>query len=65
MGQGGKGADGVTAAVQAIDAAIGYVEQNMADKNRVPYGLVKNKAGKFLKASRRKTSPPPAAAPRR
>ena len=25
------------------------IEQNYADKNNVPYGLVKNKAGKFLK----------------
>src|SRR5262249_27475851 len=31
--------------------SIGYVEQNYANKNGIAYGSVKNKAGKFVKAS--------------
>jgi phosphate transport system substrate-binding protein len=51
VGQGGKGNPGVTAIVQQTPGAIGYVEQNFADKNNIPYGAVQNKAGKFVKAS--------------
>jgi phosphate transport system substrate-binding protein len=51
VGQGGKGNPGVAAAVQQTVGAIGYVEQNYADKNNISYGAVKNKAGKFVKAS--------------
>jgi phosphate transport system substrate-binding protein len=51
VGQGGKGNPGVTAIVQQTPGAIGYVEQNFADKNSIPYGAVQNKAGKFIKAS--------------
>jgi phosphate transport system substrate-binding protein len=50
-GQGGKGTAGVAAVVQQTPGAIGYVEQNYADKNNIPYGSVRNKAGKFVKAS--------------
>jgi phosphate transport system substrate-binding protein len=51
VGQGGKGNPGVTAIVQQTPGAIGYVEQNFADKNGITYGSVQNKAGKFVKAS--------------
>jgi phosphate transport system substrate-binding protein len=50
-GQGGKGNEGVSAAVQQTAGAIGYIEQNYADANHIAYGSVKNKAGKFVKAS--------------
>ena len=50
-GQGGKGNAGVAAVVQQTPGAIGYIEQNYADKNGIAYGSVKNKAGKFVKAS--------------
>jgi phosphate transport system substrate-binding protein len=50
-GQGGKGTAGVAAVVQQTPGAIGYVEQNYADKNAIAYGSVRNKAGKFVKAS--------------
>jgi phosphate transport system substrate-binding protein len=51
VGQGGKGNEGVTAVVQQTAGAIGYVEAAYADQNKLSYGAVKNKAGKFVKAS--------------
>jgi phosphate transport system substrate-binding protein len=50
-GQGGKGNPGVAAIVQETPGAIGYVEQNYADKNNITFAAVKNKSGKFVKAS--------------
>lgn len=51
LGQGGKGNPGVAQVVEQTNGAIGYLEQNYADKNHIAYGLVQNKAGKFIKAS--------------
>jgi phosphate transport system substrate-binding protein len=51
LGQGGKGNPGVAQVVQQTNGAIGYLEQNYADKNHIPFGTVQNKAGKFIKAS--------------
>lgn len=51
VGQGGKGSEGVTAIIQSIPGAIGYVELNYALANKIPFALMKNKAGKFVKAS--------------
>jgi phosphate transport system substrate-binding protein len=50
-GQGGKGNEGVAAVVQQTRGAIGYIEQNYATANKIPFGAVKNKAGTFVKAS--------------
>ena len=50
-GQGGKGNEGVAQVVEQTAGAIGYLEQNYADKNHIAYGLVQNKSGKFVKAS--------------
>ncbi len=50
-GQGGKGNPGVAAVIQQTPGAIGYVEQNFAEKNGIAYGAVKNAAGKFVRAS--------------
>jgi phosphate transport system substrate-binding protein len=50
IGQGGKGNEGVAAAVQGTAGAIGYMELNYAAANHIPFGAVKNKAGKFVKA---------------
>ncbi len=50
-GQGGKGNEGVAAVVQQTKGAIGYVELNYADANKIPFGSVKNKDGKFVKAT--------------
>jgi phosphate transport system substrate-binding protein len=49
-GIGGKGNDGVTGLIKQQNGAIGYVELIYAVKNHLPYGLVKNKAGQFVKA---------------
>lgn len=51
VGQGGKGSDGVTAIVQQTPGALAYVESNYAAANKIPYALLKNKDGHFVKAS--------------
>jgi phosphate transport system substrate-binding protein len=50
-GVGGKGNDGVAAMVRQVPGAIGYVELIFAENNHIQFGLVRNKAGKFVKAS--------------
>ena len=50
-GQGGKGNEGVSAIVQSTPGALGYIELNYATQNHIPFALVKNAAGKFIKAS--------------
>ena len=47
-GVGGKGNEGVASYVQKINGAIGYVEYAYAKQNRLAYGQVRNKAGKFV-----------------
>ncbi len=51
VGQGGKGNPGVAAIVQQTKGALGYIEANYADENKIAYGSVKNKDGEFVKAS--------------
>jgi phosphate transport system substrate-binding protein len=46
-GVGGKGNDGVTAAVQQKDGAIGYLAISYVLSNHLDYALVQNAAGKF------------------
>src|SRR5256885_912864 len=48
VGLGGKGNEGVTATVKQTPGAIGYVELGYAMANRLPAGIVRNKAGKFI-----------------
>jgi phosphate transport system substrate-binding protein len=50
-GQGGAQNVGVTQAVQKTAGAIGYIELNFAVKNNVPFALMLNESGKFVKAS--------------
>jgi phosphate transport system substrate-binding protein len=50
-GQGGSGNQGVTQAVQKAAGAIGYIELNYALKNNIPFALLQNNNGKFVKAS--------------
>jgi phosphate transport system substrate-binding protein len=47
-GVGGKGNEGVASYVQKINGAIGYVEYAYAKQNKLSYGQVQNKAGKFV-----------------
>jgi phosphate transport system substrate-binding protein len=51
VGLGGKGNEGVTGMVRQTDGAIGYVELIYALQNKVPFGVVENAAGTFVKAS--------------
>jgi phosphate transport system substrate-binding protein len=47
-GLGGKGSEGVTGLVKQNPGAIGYVELNYADENKLPVAQIQNKAGKYV-----------------
>jgi phosphate transport system substrate-binding protein len=49
VGVGGKGNEGVAAFVNQTKNSIGYVEYAYVLQNNMAYGLVQNKAGKFIK----------------
>ncbi len=49
LGLGGKGNEGVTGQVKQTANAIGYVELIYAVQNHLPYALVRNAAGQFIK----------------
>ena len=51
VGLGQKGNEGVSGIVKQSEGSIGYVELAYAVKNNMPYALLKNKAGNFVKAS--------------
>jgi phosphate transport system substrate-binding protein len=48
VGIGGKGNEGVSGAVNQTEGALGYVELAYAISQKLPVGLVKNKAGNFI-----------------
>jgi phosphate transport system substrate-binding protein len=48
---GGKGNEGVAGLIRQMPGAIGYIELIYAVQNKIPYGVVKNTAGNFVKAS--------------
>jgi phosphate transport system substrate-binding protein len=48
---GGKGNEGVTAAIQQNEGAIGYVEYGYAKNNNLTMAALQNKAGKFVEAN--------------
>ncbi|MFA7278475.1 MAG: phosphate ABC transporter substrate-binding protein PstS [Sterolibacterium sp.] len=48
VGLGGKGNEGVSAFVQRIPGAIGYVEYAYAKQNKMSYTLLQNAAGNFV-----------------
>lgn len=48
---GGKGNEQVAATVQKTPGAIGYVELIYALENKIPFGQMQNKAGKFVSGS--------------
>lgn len=50
-GLGGKGNEGVAGLVSQTPYSIGYVELIYALQNKMPYGLVQNASGNFVKAS--------------
>ncbi|MEG8946099.1 phosphate ABC transporter substrate-binding protein PstS [Rosettibacter firmus] len=51
VGLGGKGNEGVSGIIKQTEGAIGYVELAYAVKNKLPYALIKNKAGNFIEAN--------------
>ena len=50
-GIGGKGNDGVAGLVEHTPYSVGYVELIYAEQNHIPFGLIRNSAGRFVKAS--------------
>jgi phosphate transport system substrate-binding protein len=48
---GGKGNEGVTAAIQQNQGSIGYVEYGYAKNNNLTMATLQNKAGKFVEAT--------------
>lgn len=55
-GTGGKGNEGVAAAVKQTEGAIGYVEQAYALQNKFTFADVKNKSGKYVAPELESTS---------
>src|SRR5205823_357205 len=51
VGLGGKGNEGVAGLVKQTPNAIGYVELIYAVGNKLPYGDVRNRSGKFVQAT--------------
>ncbi|MGK9475817.1 phosphate ABC transporter substrate-binding protein PstS [Melioribacter sp. OK-6-Me] len=51
VGLGGKGNEGVAGMIKQTSGAIGYVELAYAVKNKLPYALIKNRAGNFIEAN--------------
>lgn len=51
VGIGQKGSEGVSGMVRQSAYSFGYVELIYAQQNKIPFGLVRNHDGKFLKAS--------------
>ncbi|HET6250918.1 MAG TPA: phosphate ABC transporter substrate-binding protein PstS [Tepidisphaeraceae bacterium] len=50
-GEGGAFNSGVTQIVQQTNGAIGYIELAYALQNKIPFAVMKNKDGKFVKAT--------------
>ncbi|ASN83072.1 phosphate ABC transporter substrate-binding protein PstS [Deinococcus ficus] len=50
VGTGAKGNDGVAGVVKSTPGAIGYVEMAYAKQNKLAYGAVQNRAGKYILA---------------
>lgn len=51
VGIGQKGSEGVAGMVRQTPGSFGYVELIYASQNKISYGLVRNAAGKFVKAT--------------
>jgi phosphate transport system substrate-binding protein len=47
---GAKGNEGVSGLIQQTPGSIGYIELIYALQNHIPYGMVRNAAGKYIKA---------------
>jgi phosphate transport system substrate-binding protein len=51
VGMGGKGNEGVSGLVHQLSGSIGYVELIYAVQQKIPYGVVRNSSGNFVKGS--------------
>ncbi len=51
VGLGGKGNEGVAGMIRQMKGGIGYIELIYAVQNNIPYGIVRNAAGNYVKAS--------------
>ena len=51
VGLGGKGNEGVAGLIKQTPGSLGYIELIYAVQNKLPYGLVKNASGAFVKAT--------------
>ena len=51
VGIGGKGNEGVAGAIRQLPGSLGYIELIYAVQNKIPYGIVRNSSGQFIKAS--------------
>ncbi len=51
VGVGAKGNEGLAGMVKQTPGAFGYTEPAYATENKIPFGVVQNAAGKFVKAS--------------
>ncbi len=51
IGLGAKGNPGVAGLIKQIPGSIGYVELIYAEKNNMPFALIQNKSGRFIKPS--------------
>ena len=64
VGMGGKGNEGVSGLVHQLSGSIGYVELIYAVQQKIPYGVVRNAAGNFVKASLESVTAAAASAPK-
>ncbi len=64
IGMGGKGNEGVSGMVHQLSGSIGYVELIYAVQNKIPYGIVRNSSGSFVKASLESVTAAAASAPK-
>lgn len=51
VGQGGKGNEGVTQAVQQTQGGLGYVEDKYAKQNKQPTAAIRNRSGRFIRST--------------
>jgi phosphate transport system substrate-binding protein len=56
VGLGGKGNEGVAGQIRQMEGGFGYIELIYALQNHIPFGIVQNAAGKFIKASLESTT---------
>jgi phosphate transport system substrate-binding protein len=56
VGLGGKGNEGVSGLVRQMEGSIGYVELIYALQNKIPFGVVRNSSGNYIKASLQSTT---------